>query len=212
MVVYANGDSNTAGTDLAKHERNFSEIVADTYKFDLVNDADAGCSNFRILRTATDYVRRARPKFVLIGWTTWEREEWLHNGQYLQINANRTFADPEIQQRYQSWVMGNSQELMIAKGHEWHERIWQFHQQLLCQNIAHLFFHSYFDFFVDHNQQRDWQNCFYRPYDPEHSYFWTLNNLGFEHTKSLHFRGDGHRAWAEVLIDFIDKHADIHQW
>jgi hypothetical protein len=212
MVLYTNGDSNTAGTDLHSGEINFSEILAQKWQCNLVNQAEAGCSNSRILRTTREYIAANRPDFVVIGWTTWEREEWLVYGEYLQINANRTFSDNHTQQRYQDWVLNNSQELMITKGQQWHDCIWQFHQELMSQKIAHLFFHSYFDFFVEYDQQQDWQNCFYRPYDPEHSYFWTLSNLGFEPTSSLHFRGEGHQCWAQILLNFINQNADIHQW
>jgi len=212
MVIYVNGDSNTAGAELDKTAKNFCELVAEKYNVKLVNQAISGASNDYILRTSCEFIEQFNPKLVIIGWTTWEREEWLYNNQYVQINASCNFLDSDLKQRYKDWVLANTQDKMILKGQEWHRKIYQFHNQLNSLDIPHIFFHSYFSFFVDKDNEQDWNTNFISPYNHEASYFWTLKNQGYIPTKSLHFGADGHAAWAKLLIDYIDKNAYLRKW
>ena len=87
MIVYVNGDSHTYGIGVATHER-FSDIVAQEFKQDTINDAKVGASNQSILRTTRQYLETHRPSLVLIGWSTWEREEWHYQDQYYNVNSS----------------------------------------------------------------------------------------------------------------------------
>ena len=47
---------------------------------------------------------REKPDLVIIGWSTWEREEWLHEGTYYQVTASGTDdVPPELHSKYKKW-------------------------------------------------------------------------------------------------------------
>ncbi len=143
--------------------------------------------------------------FSLVGQLGKEKNGF-YNHQYWQINSSVRFTDPVLVDQYQNWVMSTTQENMIQKGHIWHDKIFEFHKHLTALQVPHLFFHGYFDFFVQANNQYDWGTNFYSPYDAKGSFYWTLKNQGLPTTKNLHFLGDGHAAWAKILISHINKH------
>ena len=85
-MIYFNGDSHTYGIDLDPAQR-FSNLVAQQFDRLLVNDAKVGASNTRIIRTTKQYLENNKPDLLVIGWTTWEREEWEYQGQYYDVNS-----------------------------------------------------------------------------------------------------------------------------
>jgi hypothetical protein len=85
-MIYANGDSHTSGVLVQPQER-FSNIVAKEFGKSVINHSKPGASNQRILRTTLDFLKSRTPDFVMIGWTTWEREEWYHQGRYYDVNS-----------------------------------------------------------------------------------------------------------------------------
>ena len=115
MILYVNGDSHSAGAE-AINSHCFAEddplfhalgriphpdnervsygcLLANALYAVLVCDAESGSSNDRIIRTTQEYLKTEKPDAVIIGWSTWEREEWLHDGQYWQINAGGVAKD-----------------------------------------------------------------------------------------------------------------------
>jgi hypothetical protein len=81
MIMYVNGDSHTAGLGIEKEET-FAHHIARHYGAEYINEAKSGGSNNRILRLTNTYLDNHKPDFVLIGWSSWEREEWLYEGRY----------------------------------------------------------------------------------------------------------------------------------
>lgn len=211
MQIYVNGDSNCAGAELNLHEKTFADLLAQHYDARLTNHGESGCSNHRILRTTKKYLEQNTPDLVIIGWSTWEREEWEYQGKLVQINRNTQFFDQEFSQRIAQWHQNNTQDNLMKRARNWHSMIYDFHCELQEQNIPHLFFNCYFDFFTEPTQQKNWEHCFFEPYHPHGNFYWWLNDRGFVPTKDLHHLADAHSAWAKNLIDFIDNHACLRK-
>jgi len=207
MMLYVNGDSHSYGSGVESPNK-FSDIVAQEFTYDIVNDATAGASNQRILRTTYDYLKSRNPNLVLIGWSSWEREEWNHQEQYYNVNSSGHDELPdELQTYYKEWVTQQTQETLNIKSQQWHNQIYQLHQELEQKNINHLFFNCMYNFFnILDNQKKDWNNCYIGPYDNDSSYYWYLHNQGYISDNWYHFGSDGHAAWARKLINYIKDH------
>lgn len=200
-MIYFNGDSHTYGIDLDPMQR-FSDLVARHFNHTLVNDAMIGASNTRILRTTRQYLKMNRPNLVVIGWTTWEREEWEYQGQYFNVNSSGYHGLPEeLELRYKTWVSNQNEDSLKIKSDYWHNQIYNFHCELLENNQPHLFFNCMYNFFDAIPQ--DWSQCYIDPYDNNSSYYWYLNQLGYKTDEWYHYQADGHCAWAKLLIDKI---------
>ena len=65
---------------------------------ELVLDAESASSNDRILRTTQEYLREVTiSSLVVIGWATWEREEWNTKRRILlNLPAGGTDPSPNI--------------------------------------------------------------------------------------------------------------------
>jgi hypothetical protein len=141
---------------------------------------------------------------LVIQWSTWEREEWLHNGTYYQVNASGIdHVPPELQEKYRHFIVGLDWEV---KTQEAHDKIWAFHQELCERKIRHVFFNGNTDFSKIASQQRhDWGSAYIAPYDPELTYNAWLKNNGFATVSpdSYHFGADAHAAWSRFVLQYI---------
>ena len=225
MIVYVNGDSHSAGAEavnsyafanddslyLGLGRQPHPDNLRASYGCELANlmgavldcDAESASSNDRIMRTTREYLVANTPQLIVIGWSSWEREEWLHNGQYWQVNGGGIGHDwpAEIKQRHRDWVLTVDYH---EKTKQAHEKIWQFHQELENLNIRHLFFNCFSEFRrVD--QQRDWGDSYLGPYNNSLSYSVWLNHKGFQTVKpgSYHYGADAHQAWAKLLFNTL---------
>lgn len=222
MIVYVNGDSHAAGAEAVNgcavaaddpqyqflknlpHPDNirvsFGQLIADNLQAEFYCDAESGCSNARIIRTTREYIQNNRPDLIIICWSTWEREEWLWQGQYYQITGNSTNLPKELTDRYQQWVIDRLAPNEYCQIQ--HDQIWQLHQDLEQQAIPHLFFNSYSNLEV--KDQKDWGNSYIDPYSQSSTYWdWCTGN-GFNPTKYYHFRFDAHMSWANHLTKIIN--------
>ena len=230
MILYVNGDSHSAGVEIAgpwcfakddsKYRRlgrvphpanlklSYGQLLADKMNCQLICDAESASSNNRIIRTTLKQLTggpgmpAVRPDFIVIGWSTWERQEF-HDpktGIAWQVNAGGIGVDwPDwLKEQYPKFIEGLDwrKEMNLA-----HNKIYQFHTELQHRGIKHLFFNtfSYFDLRVV--TSLDWHNCYLDPYNKYSTYYnWCLSQ-GFEPvTKNgYHFGADAHRAWADYL-------------
>ena len=166
MILYANGCSHTAaaeavvpaafagddgraGIDRRPHPTNLAASWCTHLAHDLgrtlVCDAESASSNDRIIRTTREWIANNPDKlnntFMVIQWTTWEREEWLHRGTWYQVNASGAdWVPAKLQQRYKQFVVDVN---WTVKTQECHEKIWALHTELQDLNIPHLFYNSY---------------------------------------------------------------------
>jgi hypothetical protein len=230
MILYVNGCSHTAAAeavvpfcfaeddgDLDNNwllgrvphpvnlEASWCTHVSGALKSHMICEAESASSNDRIIRVTREFLSQnfSRDLFVIIQWSTWEREEWFHHNQWWQVNASGQDSVPkDLQQRYREYIANID---YTAKTHQAHEKIWHLHQQLEARNIPHLFYNSWSTFsdILPHSRH-DWGNSYMYPYDREASYAAVLKRNNFAHTKGYHFDAAGHRFWAQHVLEYIN--------
>ena len=225
MILYVNGDSHSAGAEAVNsycfaeddplyralgriphpdNERaSYGCLLANELGAILHCDAESASSNARIIRTTRDYLaNEGRPDAVIIGWSTWEREEWLLDNRYWQVNAGGVGHDwpEEIKERYKKYIVQIDWDRYERAAHD---EIFAFHNELTNLEIPHLFFNCYSDF--QNQVMQDWNGCYVEPYDPDMTYWKWLTDNGFESNQSYHFRADAHRKWAEFLLPHLTR-------
>lgn len=228
MILYANGCSHTAaaeavvpdcfavddgrhGIDRRPHPVNLAASwcthVAHDLDMQLVCEAESGGSNARILRTTQNWID-ANPHLlsetvIVLQWTTWERQEWLHQGRWYQVNASGSdWVPEELRHRYKQYIIDIDWDQCTQQVHN---EIWQLHQTLKSQKIRHLFFngHSTFDSI---QSQYNWGKHYIDPYNADECYYnWLLNHGGTRATsQSYHFDAKSHRLWATHVLQYIN--------
>ena len=211
-MIYVNGDSHSAGAELintycfAADDRRFiawgsrahPEAIPHTFGYKIAQalnqpffmDAESASSNARIIRTTRQFLDETKDKsklFVIIGWASWEREEWKYLDGYVQITASGIDSVPEsMEEEYKKWVIKQTREERKRKKKVWAEKIAQFSKELDDQNIKHLFFDVYDD---------------YRAYLIEQGYQ-TING-------GHHFGIDAHTAWYKYLLPKVQAQYQI---
>lgn len=232
MILYVNGDSHSAAAEAVNsycfaeddplyrslgrmphpdNERaSYGCNIANQLYAILHCDAESASSNARIIRTTKNYLKDHKPDIIIIGWATWEREEWFHNDTYYQVTAGgQDRLPPELNETYKKWVIDTANH--IAKNELFnHEIIWNFHCYLQDLNIPHFFFNTYNCFAhirLNDLSKKDWGDCYLFPYSEEFTYYNWLKSNNFQtvNPKSYHFRADAHRKWAEFLLPYLTK-------
>jgi hypothetical protein len=209
LILYVNGDSNSDGSECKDLAQSWPQLLADRLGATLINDAKGGTSNPRIMRVASQTLAHSnRNTFVVIGWTSWEREEWFYQGQYYDVNSGGHDAlPPKLEQRYKEWVTVQGPDQQAVKSKQMHEQIHRLHRSLLDRKIPHLFFNALMSF--QHNLidpvHKDWHKNYLSPYDNDLSYYWYLKNHGWHATVNNHYLETAQSAWAEMLYNYIQK-------
>lgn len=230
MIFYVNGDSHTAAAE-AVNQHAFAEddgqlkhlgrlphpdnlavswgrYVADLIKAAFHCDAESASSNRRIIRTTKKYVEDHKnimhSTLMIIQWSTWEREEWLIDGQYYQINASGIDEVPKSHEtKYKQWIADIDWHGVQQQAHR---DAWDLHQYLDYNGVKHVFFNgnSHFDPRVV-GSELDWGTTYIGPYDAKMTFSqWLLDN-GFDTVspKSWHFGSDAHAAWGRFMLQYI---------
>ena len=239
MMLYVNGCSHSAAAEAANcyawscddgnlwgsgtepHPANlavsYGKHVADGLSAELICQASSGGSNDRIIRTTWDWINANQHQladtFIILQWTTWEREEWWHGDRFWQVNASGVDTVPlELSERYKNYVTTVDWNIKTQQAHD---QIWAMHCQLKQLGIRHLFFSGH-STFSDIYHRRDWGANYIEPYSRAHSYNAVLINNNFEYAnpKSFHFGADAHCFWGKYLLQYIDnnellKHHEI---
>jgi hypothetical protein len=230
MILYVNGCSHSAAAEAAgpwawacddgklwdhgtePHPANlavsYGRHLADALGAELVCQAMSGGCNDRIIRTTKEWVENNPDKladtFMVLQWTTWEREEWLHEGTWYQVNASGIDIVPdELQERYKNYVINVDWDV---KTPEAHDKIWNMHLYLKDHGIRHVFFSGHSTFSDIHQNRQNWGLNYLDPYLREKSYNAVLLNNGFEYVtpQSYHFGADAHCFWAKYLLQYIN--------
>lgn len=228
MIIYTNGDSHTAAGEAvnsycfacddpnlwymgrAPHPDNikvsYGAVLGRIVKAKFMTDAESASSNDRIIRTTKEFLSRPTNDqvIVVIGWSTWEREEWEHQGKTYQINACMGEDWPEeIKERYREWVTNID---MKKKLQEEHDKIWNFHLELQERGIKHLFFNT-FESLAGVEDEKDWGGSYLFPYNNDLTYYnWAISK-GFStvNENSYHFGKHVHYAWAHHLLPYLTE-------
>jgi hypothetical protein len=228
MILYVNGDSHSAGAEavnpycfaiddplywgLGRRPHPDNERVS--YGCQLANqlgailhcDAESASSNARIVRTTTDYINDNKPDLLIIGWSTWEREEWWHQAtmRFWQVNAGGMGEDwpDNIKEKYRDWIVNLDYQAAVNKAHR---AIYNFHLSLNEKGINHYFFTCYEPF--ANTTELDWNGSYLEPYDKNYTYYNWCIAQGFKtvNPKSYHFGPDAHAAWADFLHQNLVK-------
>ena len=231
MILYANGCSHTAAAEAVlpygfaeddgklyhlgrrphpvNLEASWCTHLARDLSMTLVCDAESASSNDRIIRTTHEWIANNPDKlsdtFMVIQWTTWEREEWLHNGTYYQVNASGVdWVPKDLQLRYKQYVANHD---YWAKTQEWYKKIWELHVELSDRKVTHLFYNGW-STFSDIPDKKDFGKSYLGPYSRDLSYNSVLVNNGFEWVSpnSYHFDAKGHCFWANYVLQYIKQH------
>jgi len=233
MILYINGDSHTAAAEAVNphafaeddgrlahlgrlpHPDNlgvsWGRRLSDTLKAVFHCDAESAASNDRILRTTRAWLENNQKNWyrttVIIQWSTWEREEWLHNGVYYQVGSSGIDHVPQdLQEKYRNYVIGTDWKFKTQQAHG---QIWQLHQDLQELKIPHLFFNGNNDFSnINHSERKDWGINYIDCYDPEQTYHSVLQKNGYQTVSpnSYHYGRDAHSFWAShVLQNLINN-------
>jgi hypothetical protein len=228
MILYVNGDSHTAAAEAvnahafaeddpelfylgrAPHPENLAvswgKVLSLALRSGFRCDAESASSNARIIRTTREWLSGGGAdhpdQLVIIQWSTWEREEWLHNGTYYQVGTSGIDDVPqELQEKYRHFVIGADWE---HKTEQAHKDIWEFHQELLNRDIRHIFFNGNNDF-SKISTQKDWGTNYIAPYNPTQTYDTIVRLTGIETVmpNSWHFGRDGHSSFARFILNYI---------
>jgi hypothetical protein len=226
MILYINGDSHTAAAEAVNtyafaeddpnlhslgrlpHPDNFavswSNRLAHLMGAHLHCHAESASSNDRILRTTREWLSTNTPDLLIIQWSTWEREEWLHKGVYYQVNASGQDQVPqELQEKYRNYVIGTD---WPTKTQQAHDQIWAFHLELDQKRIPHVFVNGNNNFSRVTTHQ-NWRANYLAPYDPSQTFDSILRQNGFEpHPGTWHFGKDAHRFFAQFMLQYCIDH------
>jgi len=228
MILYVNGDSHTAGAEAVNahafaeddpalyylgrlpHPENlqvtWGKLLSLSINAGFQCEAESASSNARILRTSRAWLAQQKNNLqnilVVIQWSTWEREEWLYDGIYYQVNGSGIDQVPaEAAERYRNYIVGLDwrQKTQAA-----HDEIWMFHQELVAHGIPHIFFNGNSDF-SSIQDKKDWGINYIGPYDPASTYHAQLQAVGIETVMpdSYHYGRDGHSWWFKHLLKYI---------
>lgn len=232
MILYVNGDSHTAAAEAVNpyafaeddpelghlcrlpHPDNLAvswgKTLADTLKAGFKCDAESAASNDRILRTTREWLsqqpRSTKELLVVIQWSTWERQEWLHEGTWYQVNASGTDSVPEeLQEKYRQYIVDVDWR---ACTRHWHKEIWQLHQELDTAGIRHVFFNGNNHFgSVAESDRFDWGKSYIGPYDAKSTFNQWLLDHGHDTVapNSYHFGRAAHTAWSRFVLQYCIK-------
>jgi hypothetical protein len=230
MILYVNGDSHTAGAE-AVNAHTFAEDDPNLYhlgrlphpdnltvswgkklstllKMAFFCDAEGAASNDRIIRTTKKYInnytRDYNNLFVIIGWSTWEREEWLIDDVYYQINASGTDIVPEShKKKYKEYVLNVNWR---HKTNQAHIDIINLHKWLDGKGIKHIFFNGN-NTFSTIQSKHDFNTSYVEPYNKKFSYnnYLMDNGIFTVSHSSYHYGEDGHTKWANYMLKYIIK-------
>ena len=227
MILYVNGDSHTAAAEAvnthafaeddqryfymgrAPHPDNlqvsWGKLLSEVLKTGFHCDAESASSNARIIRTTRDWVTKnsvANELLVVIQWSTWEREEWEHEGLYYQVNASGIDQVPQpLQEKYRHYILGIDWQ---EKTKQAHDEIWEFHNELESNGIKHIFFNGNNDF-SKIKRKHNWGTSYIDPYDPKSTFNSIVRANGHDTVapNSWHFGKDAHSFFNRFMLQYI---------
>lgn len=232
MILYVNGDSHTAAAEavnsyaFAEDDTNlwgqgrvphpdnlavsWGKVLADKLDAILVCDAESAASNTRIMRTTRQWLLdnpvAYKDTLMIIQWSTWERQEWLIDGVYYQVNASGQDSVPDhIKETYKRYIADIDWNHAREQAHR---DIWNFHQELKLLGVNHIFFNGNSSFLGIQTRQ-EWDTSYINPYNVSGTYngWLRINGYNTVHPDSWHFGKEAHSFWADYMLQYIiDNH------
>ena len=227
MILYVNGDSHTAAAEAVNpyafaeddgqyfymgrvaHPDNLAvswgKLLSLSLRSGFHCAAESASSNARIIRTTREWLDTRISNndiVIIIQWSTWEREEWLIDNIYYQINASGVDDIPAShQQQYKEYIANIDWQHRTEQAHN---DIWNFHKELQAQNSKHVFFNGNNDFSKIQNQ-KDWKKSYIAPYDPTLTFDAVVRRQGFKTvaSNSWHFGQEAHSYFHRFMLKYI---------
>ena len=227
MILYVNGDSHTAAAEAVNpyafaeddpqyfymgrvaHPDNLTvswgKLLSLSLRSGFHCAAESASSNARIIRTTREWLDTRTSNndvLVIIQWSTWEREEWLIDGTYYQINASGVDDIPAShQQQYREYIANIDWQQRTEQAHE---EIWKFHKELEKKKIKHVFFNGNNDF-SKVQKHREWKKSYIAPYDPAMTFDTIVRKHGFETVaaNSWHFGREAHSFFHRFMLKYV---------
>jgi len=228
LILYVNGDSHTAAAEAVNNhafaeddphlyylgrlphpenlQHSWGKLLSLTLRAGFHCGAESASSNARILRTTREWLANNPNQDVLliIQWSTWEREEWYdhESKQYFQVNASGIDQVPQAwQEKYKQYIIGIDWQHKTDLAHE---EIWAFHNELVAQNIKHIFFNGNSDF-SKIKDQKDWSLNYIGPYDSNQTFDAIIQAAGIDTVapNSYHYGKDGHSFFHRFMLQYI---------
>jgi hypothetical protein len=222
MLIYFNGDSNVAGTELPEATHCMANQLArrfdGQYQTKFINDAVPGASNDLIYDQTRDFLNNPsspKPDLVVIGWTQFNRVQWFlvddwNNGRFWEINKIGVgIPVPDAyKERYQHYVNHAQYDghWRLVQGSYWHNKIFNLHKLLEYKNIPHLFFNAFDEFILpEQSHHLEWDNRFMSPYSRELIYTDWCARKGYKEITPgwQHYESDAHVHWADEMYRHI---------
>jgi hypothetical protein len=212
MRLFVNGCSHSAGDGTSALANSWPNQLTGLLGAELTNYSLSGASNQRMIRTTREWARCLDNKqnyFVIIGWSSWERQEWYHNQQFYQVNASGHDGLPEhLHDAYKKYVSDLNDCSYVNAAEQTEQEIYQLAQELQRLNVKYLFFNSFMQISETLKNDR-WDYRYISPFSNNLNYSEYLKNAGYQHDKNYHHGDDAQRAWAHVMFNYIKTHYDI---
>jgi hypothetical protein len=233
MILYVNGDSHTAAAEAVNpyafaeddsqyfymgrvaHPDNLAvswgKLLSLSLRTGFHCAAESASSNARIIRTTREWLANRSSNnevLIIIQWSTWEREEWLIDSTYYQINASGIDYVPESHKlQYKEYITNINWQKCTEQAHT---DIWDFHKELQTQNIKHVFFNGNNSFSKISNQH-EWDQCYISPYDPEMTFDAVVRKQGYQTVAAdlWHFGRDAHGYFHRFMLQYLLTNAFI---
>jgi hypothetical protein len=230
-TLYVNGDSHSqhcypAHTKLPTA----TELLADRLGLEYQNQALAGGSNQRIIRTTLEYLPKLDPAetVIVIGWSSFERTEWYYREQWHQICGQAAYnIDPELKLLWKNhitkWNLNVDKE-RFCRMQEQHQAIWCFHVLLTNLGYQHLFYQGCDTFFFDMcPEQNGPYQLLWAPETWAHNPYVTITGQtrygenfsqyvsanGCKHADEwAHYGQDAQQVWADYLEPLLQYKID----
>jgi len=215
--IYVNGDSHIAGAylnDLYRPDVSFAGLIAKLNNLEYVNEAMAGGSNDRIIRTSKEYLINADPSStaVMILWSTFERTEWFYENEWHQISGQPLY-EPNSNHRlnklwkdYTDAFWHDTKEkqsiFYFSRSIETQYKIKEFSEWLKRRKFKHLFGHAHSSFFYKKSGfEIGWDDIwlFNKPYDHSVTFCNKSLEFGYKPDQAWHFDDQAHKNYANYI-------------
>ena len=224
MKYFAMGDSNMIGANTDPRHKNycpdpdnFFNILAKNLQIEFECLAKNGASNNHIIRKTEEWLAQTtvpnHEKFVFIGWSTWERQEYQIKGRYFDIDAWSIYHawdhPPELDviANQLKEQIKNDSDYMRNCARDWALRIKDWAQSLHDRGIKYFFWNSYMKLEQPQMSTGDeFDHRYLLPYADNFNMFFYLKNVRNFATQlddPYHFDKPAHHAWAEFLTQYI---------
>lgn len=231
-ILYANGCSFTSGCELEgvgiphseyNLEHAWPKHLMKLMGFDsVVNQAVAGGSNDRIIRTSMSWLSNANPEetFVVIGWTDAFRQEIVYKDKYHAILKD--FTNTIDNKRDYKYLKEAQKSYTVFNCDEKHNELIKIQVVILFQSFLKQMGIEYFFFdaltpvknyeSVQHLTKLIDEDRFFNPYTWPHTMLHYLRDRNFKYIEdppptpfNNHYREDGHIFWANALFQAMKE-------